>query len=128
MLGPTATITSLLSSIRLWRSSCFRWRGGGGRVGHHEASAACCIQRGIEKLDPQVVGVVGTGKAEGKSTTDAYHVLEPLFVHRVDVERRIGEDEVELAGGIVGVVVVTVDVAAVADVTFAPMDGKVEAT
>jgi hypothetical protein len=47
--------------------------------------------------------------------------------HRVDVERRIGEYEVELAGGGVRVVVVAVDVAAVADVAFEPVHGEVEA-
>ena len=66
-------------------------------------------------------------QAEGEAAAGADHVLEPLLVHRVDVERRIGEDEVELAGGVVRVVVVAVDVAAVADVALQPVHGEVEA-
>ena len=57
------------------------------------------VQRGVEELDPEVVGVVGARQAEGEAAAGADHVLEPLLVHRVDVEGRIGEDEVELAGG-----------------------------
>jgi len=52
---------------------------------------------------------------------------EKFLVHGVDVERRVGEDEVEAAGGVVRVVVVAVDVAAVADVAFEAVDGEVQA-
>src|ERR1700730_17794702 len=47
---------------------------------------------------------------------------------RVDVERRIGEDEIELAGRRVRIVIVAVDVTAVADVTFQAVDGEVQTT
>ena len=48
-------------------------------------------------------------------------------VHGVDVERRVGKDEVEAAGGLVRVVVVAVDVAAVFDFAFEAVDGEVQA-
>ena len=85
------------------------------------------IQRGVEKLNPEVIGVVGARQAEGEAAARADGVFQPLLVHGVDVERRIGEDEVEPAGGVVRVVVVAVDVAAVADVAFQPVDGEVHA-
>ncbi len=84
------------------------------------------VQRRVEELNPQVVGVVGARQAEGEAAAGADHILEPFLVHRIDVERRIGEDKVELAGGGVRVVVVAVDVAAVADVAFQPVHGEVE--
>ena len=101
--------------------------GVGGGVGHDESGAARFIQRGVEELNPEVVGVVGARQAEGEAAARADGVLQPLLVHGVDVERRIGEDEVEAAGGVVRVVVVAVDVAAVADVAFEAVDGEVQA-
>ena len=80
----------------------------------------------MEELDPEVVRVVGLWQAKGEAAAGANHVLQPLFVHRVDIEGRIGEDEVELAGGVVRVVVVAVDVAAVADVALKAVHGEVE--
>jgi hypothetical protein len=85
------------------------------------------VERRVEELNPQVVGVVGARQAEGEAAAGADHVLEPFLVHRIDVEGRIGEDEVELPGGGVRVVVVAVDVAAVFDIAFQPMHGEVEA-
>ena len=89
-------------------------------------TATLAVQRRVEKLNPQVVGVVGARQAEGEAATGADHVLESFLVHRIDVEGRIGEDEVELSGGAVRVVVVAVDVAAVLDVAFQPMHGEVK--
>ena len=128
MLGPTATITSTArASMSFCRNLLLGGAGVGGGVGHDEAGAALGVQRRVEELNPEVVGVVGARQAEGEAAARADHVLEPLLVHRVDVERRIGEDEVELAGGVVRVVVVAVDVAAVADVAFQAVHGEVQA-
>ena len=80
--------------------------GVGGGVGHHETGAAGGVERRGEELNPEVVGVVGAGKAVGEAATGADGVGEAFFVHRVDVEGRVGEDEVEAAGGGVRVVVV----------------------
>ena len=49
------------------------------------------------------------GRPKGKRRPGPTMSFEPLLVHGVDVERRIGEDEVEPAGGVVRVVVVAVD-------------------
>ena len=54
--------------------------------------------------------------------------IQPLLVHGVDVERRVGEDEVEAARGVVRVVVVAVDVAAVFDFAFEAVDGYARAS
>src|SRR3546814_11667440 len=98
MLGPTATITSTLRlSTSCWRMSCSGLRVRCG-VGHHEAGAALGIERGVEQLDPQVVGVVAARQAEREAAALAHHDLEPFLVQLVDVERRIGQHEVELAG------------------------------
>ncbi len=97
-----------------------------GGVGHDEASAAPGIERRIEELNPEVVGVVGAWQTEGKAATHSDHVLEPLFVDSVDVEGGIGQHEVELTCGRVWIVVVTIDIAAVADVAFEAVYGKVE--
>jgi hypothetical protein len=81
----------------------------------------------VEELNPEVVGVVGAREAEGEASAGADHVLQPFLVHGVDVEGRVGEDEVEASGGFVGVVVVAVHLAAVADVAFEAVDGEVHA-
>jgi hypothetical protein len=97
------------------------------RVGHDEAGVTVAVQGRVEELNPQVVGLVGARQAEGEAAAGAHHVLEPLLVDRVDVEGRIGEDEIELAGGSVRVVVIAVDVAAMANVAFQSVHGEVEA-
>ena len=40
--------------------------GVGGGIGHDESGAAFFIQCGIEKLNPEIVGVVGARKPKGK--------------------------------------------------------------
>ncbi len=68
----------------------------GGGIGHDEAGAARLVQSRPEHLDPEVIGVVGLRQAEGEAVLAlADRVL--LLVDAVDVERRIGHDEVELA-------------------------------
>ena len=52
---------------------------------------------------------------------------DSFFINGVDVERRVGEDEVEAAGGVVRGVVVAVEVAAVFDFAFEAVDGEVQA-
>ena len=81
----------------------------------------------MEELNPEVIGVVGARQAEGEAAARSDHVAQPLLVHGVDVERRVGEDEVEAASGVVRVVVVAVDVAAVFDFAFEAVDGEVQA-
>ena len=104
-----------------------------GGVGHDKPSPPAgssglpIFQRRIEELNPEVIGVVGARQAEGEAASRSDHVFQPLLVHGVDVERRVGEDEVEAAGGVVRVVVVAVDVAAVFDFAFEAVDGEVQA-
>lgn len=54
-------------------------------------------------------------------------LFHTLFVHRVDVERRIGKDEAELTCRLVQVVVVAADVSAVADLALQAVDCEVHA-
>ena len=103
----------------------FGGAGVGGGVGHDESGPPVGVQRGVEELNPEIVGVVGARQAKGVAAACADGVLQPFLVHGVDVERRIGEDEVETSGGVVRVVVVAVDVAAVADFAFEAVDGEV---
>jgi len=70
---------------------------------------------------------VGARQAEGETPTGADHVLDPLLVLRVHIEGWIGQHEIELAGGIVRVVVVAVHVTTVADVPLQPVHGEVQA-
>lgn len=125
--------------------------GVGGGVGHDQAGPSLLIQHGVEELNPQVIefgftetpavrlgqfgfrararcsGVVVTRQAEGEAAARTGHVFQPFLVHGVDVERRVGEDEIELASGLVRVVVVAVDLAAEANVAFKAMHGEVQA-
>ena len=101
--------------------------GVGGGVGHDETCTSFGIQSRVEKLNPQVVRIVRARQAERKAAARSDGVLQPLLVHGVDVERWIGENEVESAGGIVRVVVVAVDIATVANVAFEPMNREIQA-
>ena len=105
----------------------FGGAGVGGGVGHDEAGPALFIERGVEQLNPEVIGVVGARQAEGEAASRSDHVFQSFLVHGVDVERRVGEDEVEAARGVVRVVVVAVDVAAVFDFAFEAVDGEIQA-
>ena len=89
-----------------------------GRVGHDESGSAAVVERRVELLDPQVVGVVGLGEAEREPLVAGELVLVDL----VDVERRVGHDEVERADGVVGVLVVAVGQA---DVAREAVEGEV---
>ena len=61
-------------------------------VCHDESGSALFIECGVEELNPEVIGVVGARQAEGEAAARSDHVLQPLLVHSVDVERRVGED------------------------------------
>ena len=45
--------------------------GVGGGVGHDEPGAALVVQRGVEELNPEVVGVVGARQAEREAAARA---------------------------------------------------------
>ena len=91
----------------LFADFLFTRPGVGGGVGHDEAGAAFRIQRGVEELNPEVVRVVGARQAEGVAVARADLGGEAFLVHGIDVERRIGENEVELSCALVEVFVVT---------------------
>ena len=78
--------------------------GVGGGVGHDEASPAGVVERRREDLDPQVVAVVDRRDPVGVALV----VFDPVLVDGVDVERRIGDHEVEPTHRIVRVLVVGV--------------------
>ena len=65
------------------------------------------------------------GKPEREASAGANRVFQAFLVHSVDVEWRIGENEVELAGRFVRVVVVAVDVPAVTDFAFQSVNCEV---
>ena len=60
-------------------------------VGHDRSGAAFGRESGLELLDPDEVAVVGLVQTEGETLV----ACELLILDLVDVERRIGHDEVE---------------------------------
>lgn len=96
-------------------------------VGHDETRAAPFVQRRVEELYPEIVGVVRPGQPEWIAPALAHGVLDSLLVYGVDVERWIGEHKVEAARGAVGIVVVAVHVAAVPYVALEPVHGQIHA-
>ena len=87
----TSTAFSAMSFLRISSSDPPASAGG---VGHDEAGTAFVVERGVERLDPDVVGVVGLGQPK----REALVALELGLVDLVDVERRISHHVVELAG------------------------------
>ncbi len=73
------------------------------------------------------IGVVGARQTQRNAASLFDGVFQPFLVLGVDVERRVGEDEVEAAGGVLRVVVIAVRLAGVADVAFEAMHGEVQA-
>ena len=73
---------------------------------------------GVERLDPDVVAVVGLGQPE----REALVAFELRLVDLVDVERRIRHHVVELADRLERIFVVGVRLA---DLAFEPVDGEV---
>src|SRR3990167_4257862 len=45
----------------------FRAAGVGGGVGHNKPGPTGVVESAVEKLNPEVVGVIGAGQAEGKA-------------------------------------------------------------
>ena len=79
----------------------------------------------MEELNPEVVRIVGIGQAEGEASAGTDGILKPLFIDGIHVEGRIGQDEVEAAGGGVRVVVVAVHIPAVSDLSLKAMHSKI---
>ena len=98
--------------------------GAGGLGGHDETGAALLVQVAPEVGDPEVVAVrdllllVHARQAEGQARV----ALDPFGVDEVDVEGRIGHDEVALADQ--GVLVLVVG-DGLGDLAFQPVDGEV---
>ena len=96
----------------------------GGGVGHDETGAAFVVQRGVEKLNPEIVRIVRARETEGIAAIFADGIFEAIFVYGVHIERWIGEDEVEATGALVQVLVVRVGLA---DIAFEAVHGEVHA-
>lgn len=82
----------------------FRLPGISSKIRHNETGSARFIQRTVEQLNPQVVGVIGSRHSEWKS----WVVLDLFLVHLVHIERRIRHHEVEHAKAAVEVFVIAV--------------------
>ena len=79
---------------------------------HDETSAAGVVQVGVEVLNPQTVGVadgacpgIGARQTEGQTPAVAGLAFHLLGIHAIDIERRVGHDEVALANEVVHLVV-----------------------
>ena len=73
-------------------------------------------------MNPEIIGIVGARQPKRKPPIRADLIFQPLLIHGVDVERRIGEHEIKFAGGSVRVIVVA---DGLLDVAFQAMHGKV---
>src|SRR6266566_2010880 len=62
------------------------------------------VEGAIELLDPQVVGIIDTGYAQGIVRV----IFDLIFVHTIHIKRRISHDEVESAATVMHVLVVAV--------------------
>ena len=107
-----------------FRSSCSEARASAGRVSHDEAGAAFVVQGGVEELNPEIVRVVRPRETKRIAAVFADRIFEAVFVNGVHIERRIGEDEVEVTGAVVLVFIVRV---CLADIAFESVDGEVHA-
>jgi hypothetical protein len=105
----------------------FGTAGVGRGVCHDESGAALVTERGIEKLNPEVIPVIGARQTKRKAAARADGIFQPLLVHSIDVERRIGENKIKFAGGLVRIVVIAVNLPAVADVAFQSVHRKIHA-
>src|ERR1035437_4311702 len=97
-------------------------------VGHHEAGTPFGVQRREEELDPEVVRIVVTRESKGEAPPGTDCGCKPFLVDRINVERRIGEHEVELPRGLVWVVVIAIDLTSVTDVALKAMHREVHPT
>jgi len=96
----------------------FRSPGIRSRVRHDKASSSVVVQGAVENLYPEVIGVINLGQAE----KEARIVFEAVFVYPINIERRICENEIELAGAIMQVFIIGISLS---DVPASSMDGKV---
>jgi hypothetical protein len=93
-----AGLDQLLSNLK------FGGPGIGRAVGQGEAGTTLFIQAVVENLDPQVVGFVGVGGAQGKARI----LFQAFLVHPADIEGWIGHDKVKLAQALVGILLIGV--------------------
>jgi len=70
-------------------------------VGHDKPGAAFVVQRRVEELNPEIVGVVGARQAERITAVFADRVFEPVFIDSVYIEGRIRQNEIEATRAVV---------------------------
>ena len=58
------------------------------RAGHDKSGSAFGAERGMEKLNPELVRLIGERQIGGEPAARPDGVFHPLLVHGIDVERR----------------------------------------
>ena len=87
-------------------------------VGHDKSGAAFRRECRVELLDPDEVAIVSLGQTEGETLVPCKLILLDF----VDVERRIGHDEVKCPDSFVRILVITIGLT---DVTGQTVQGKI---
>jgi hypothetical protein len=80
------------------------------------------IECGIEKLYPKIIRIVRSRQTKWESPVFSHVSGQPLFIDCIYIKRRIRQDEVELPGALVQVLVVGIRFT---DVSFQSVDSKV---